>query len=136
MKFSEFFEVQTVFDKVAIWIIFASGIFGLFVSAVKLFGWHLGDPLSSLMIVLACGPVALTIIISLPLIVLQVELSAIPTFLVSTFLVSSAVCTGLGLFGLWKIQQSGKKEKLPSPEECDRELDEVERLHREREKQP
>jgi hypothetical protein len=29
-----------------------------------------------------------------------------------------------------------QSEKLPSPEECDRELDEVERLHRERGKQP
>jgi hypothetical protein len=46
------------------------------------------------------------------------------------FLLSSIILTGLGIYGLLY------KEKLPSPEECDRELDEVERLKRERGKQP
>jgi hypothetical protein len=117
-------EAFNVFAKLLILI---WGIFGLATSALLLSGHR--EIISSL----PDGPIKWVVfILLLPLALAPALVFAIvghPTDYI-VFILVSIFLTGIGIYLLLH------KEKLPSPEECDRELDEVERLKREREKQP
>jgi membrane-bound ClpP family serine protease len=121
------------FEEYVAWVLLVNGIIGLLVLSFIELGWSPPEFLGQVLMFIAFAPTLFTTFLGIILNTLGFPLVAPGADII--FALASAVCVGLGLFGIWKIQQSSK-EKLPSPEECDRELDEVERLHRERGKQP
>lgn len=129
MKLSDLFEIRTTGDKVAALVFTFTGAFGLIFS---LLSWEVPtvDPFTYIVVALTAAPFGLTLIFELLIHALFGSL----LWANEIFTLSSIFCFGLGLLPLLRYWLSSRR--LPSPEECDRELDEIERLRKEREKQP